>query len=298
MSSVITPVSEYDTSSALTVPSNGDDLDADVVKDVLQVISDRAEVAKDSVLGLLLGAESFEVAQGGTRTSFTLTLGNIRAAVLECADGVIRSMAATGISITQTSVEGGGGDLTAAAAWWYVYLYSASGTLAYEISTTAPTADLTWKTGSVGEKRYVGCFRTTAAGVPIAVRAQGRRYFYRVTDLGATDTQVLNAGGATSYTDVDCSAFVPPHARMIELDAYLAPNTAATTAIGGATLRKNGAAGAGVIGMNCGTGTQWPAMERALWIEGDASRIVEYRVSTSTGTDYPALTLYVYGFVE
>ena len=28
MSSVITPVSEYDTSSALTVPSNGDDLDA------------------------------------------------------------------------------------------------------------------------------------------------------------------------------------------------------------------------------------------------------------------------------
>lgn len=298
MSSVITPVSEYDTSSALTVPSNGDDLDADVVKDVLQVISDRAELAKDSVLGLLLGAESFGVAAGGTRTSFTITLGNIRAAVLECADGVIRSMSATGISITQTSVEGGGGDLTAAAAWWYVYLYSASGTLAYEISTTAPTADLTWKTGSVGEKRYVGCFRTTAAGVPIAVRAQGRRYFYRVTDLGATDTQVLNAGGATSYTDVDCSAFVPPHARMIELDAYLAPNTAATTAIGGATLRKNGAAGAGVIGMNCGTGTQWPAMERALWIEGDASRIVEYRVSTSTGTDYPALTLYVYGFVE
>ena len=118
MSSVITPVSEYDTSSALTVPSNGDDLDADVVKDVLQVISDRAEVAKDSVLGLLLGAESFEVAAGGTRTSFTITLGNIRAAVLECADGVIRSMSATGISITQTSVEGGGGDLTAAAAWW------------------------------------------------------------------------------------------------------------------------------------------------------------------------------------
>lgn len=298
MSSTITPVSEYDTSSTLTVPSNGDDLDADVVKDVLQVLADRAEVANDSVLGTLLWSGAIALTAGGTSTSFTIALGDIRACVLECADGVVRCMSASTITLTQTSVEGGGADLTAAAQWWYIYAYSAAGTLAYEVSTTAPTSDLTWKTGSVGTKRYIGCFRTTAAGAPIAMRAHRGRYWYRITELGATDTRVLNAGGATSYTDVDLSSFVPPHARMAEIDAYLAPNTAATTAVGGATLRKNGTAGAGLIGFNCGTGTQWPAVERAVWIETDTSRVIEYQVSTSTGSDYPALTLYVYGFME
>lgn len=288
MSSVITPVSEYDTSSALTVPSNGDDLDADVVKDVLQVISDRAELAKDSVLGLLLGAESFEVAAGGTRTSFTITLGNIRAAVLECADGVIRSMSATGISITQTSVEGGGGDLTAAAAWWYVYLYSASGTLAYEISTTAPTADLTWKTGSVGEKRYVGCFRTTAAGVPIAVRAHRGRYLYRISDMAANATQVLATGTAGSFTDVDCSAFVPPHARFAEINAALVPN--AGTA--GAQMRMDGAASSGVIALSCDANV---GVDKTFTLELSSARVMEYRIASGAPN---GLYLDVMGFTE
>lgn len=288
MSSVITPVSEYDTSSALTVPSNGDDLDADVVKDVLQVIADRAEVAKDSVLGTLLCAESFEVAAGGTRTSFTLTLGNIRAAVLECEDGVIRSMAATGISITQTSVEGGGGDLTAAAQWWYVYLYSAAGTLAYEISTTAPTADLTWKTGSVKKKRYVGCFRTTAAGVPIAVRAHRGRYLYRISDMAANATQVLATGTAGSFTDVNCSAFVPPHARFAEINAALIPN--AGTA--GAQMRMDGAASSGVIALSCDANV---GVDKTFTMELSSARVMEYRIASGTPT---GLYLDVMGFSE
>lgn len=288
MSSTITPVSEYDSSATLTAPANGDDLDADVVAAVLQIIADRAEVAKDSVLGTLLCAESFEVAAGGTRTSFTLTLGNIRAAVLECEDGVIRSMAATAISITETSVEGGGGDLTAAAQWWYVYLYSAAGTLAYEISTTAPTADLTWKTGSVKKKRYVGCFRTTAAGVPIAVRAHRGRYLYRVSDMAANTTRVLATGTAGSFTDVDCSAFVPPHARFAEINALLVPN--AGTA--GSQMRMDGAASAGVIALSCDASV---GADKTFTIELSAARVMEYRISSGAPT---GLYLDVMGFTE
>lgn len=288
MSSTLTPVSEYDTSSTLTVPSNGDDLDADVVKDVLQLLADRALLAKDAMLGLLLAAESFEVAAGGTLTSFTIALGDIRSVVLECADGVVRSIAATGISITQTSIEGGGGTLGASAQWWYVYLHSASGTLAYEISTTAPTADLTWKTGSVGTKRYVGCFRTTAAGAPIAVRAHRGRYLYRISDMAANATQVLATGTAGSFTNVDCSAFVPPHARLAEINAALVPNAVPA----GAQMRMDGAASSGVVALSCDANV---VVDKTFTLEMSASRVMEYRISSGTPT---GLYLDVMGFTE
>lgn len=296
MATTLTPDPKY--TSTLVMSDNGEDLDADVVKDVLQVLGDRAALAKDAVLGALRGADTIEVAPGGSATSFSITIGDIRALTLVCGDGVVRCLAAASIAaVTQAAVEGGGATLGASTKFWYLYASAATTTVAFEVSDIAPTADRVWKTGSVGTKRYVGCV-PAVSGTPIALRAHRGRYWYRITELGANDTRVLNAGSATSYTDVDLSSFVPPHARMAEIDAYLAPNTAVSTAVGGATLRKNGTAAAGVLGMNCGTGAQWPAVERSEWIETDASRLIEYRVSTSSGTDYPALSLYVYGFAE
>ena len=293
MATAITPVSQYD--DTLTTPENGDDLDADVVAAALQVLGDRALLARDGLLGLLSGAEVLEVPAGGTLTSFTLSLGNIRGVVLTCGDGATRCLADSTISVTEADIEGGGGTLGAVAQWWHVYAYAATTTLAYEISTTAPTADLVWKAGSVGTKRYLGCFPTTGSGAPIALRKCRGRYLYSLSDLGATALRVLTAGSATSYTDVDLSGFVPPHGRRAELSAYLIPNTTVATSIGSATLRKNGAGSAGVVGIECGTGTQWPSVERVFSLECDSSQLVEYRVA---GTNAPTINVDVIGFEE
>jgi hypothetical protein len=144
-------------------------------------------------------------------------------------------------------------------------------------------------------RRYLGCFRTTSGGAPIAVTAYRGRYSYRVSDLGATALRVLTAGADTAYTDVDLSALVPAHSRLAELSAYLIPNTAVATTIGSATLRRKGGTVGGVVGVECGTGTQWPSVERSFWIETDTNQDVQYKVA---GANAPTINLDVIGFQE
>jgi autotransporter-associated beta strand protein len=58
-----------------------------------------------------------------------------------------------------------------------------AGVLTYDVSTTAPDAPLTWKTGAVGTHRYLFCFHTSSAGVPLAMQMSRGRYLYRLSAL-------------------------------------------------------------------------------------------------------------------
>ena len=274
--------------ASVAVPATGEARTAASVATPFQELTNRSAAARDGLLGLLSGADVLEVPAGGTLTSFTLSLGNIRGVVLTCGDGATRCLADSTISVTEADIEGGGGTLGAVAQWWHVYAYAATTTLAYEISTTAPTADLVWKAGSVGTKRYLGCFPTTGSGAPIALRKCRGRYLYRICDMSANATQVLATGTAGSFTNVDCSAFVPPHARIAEINAYLLPN--AGTA--GAQMRTDGAASSGVIALSCDANV---GVDKTFSIELSSSQILEYRIASGTPT---GLYLDVMGFEE
>lgn len=299
MSTSIATTAQY-TSASATVPEDGDDLDAAVVEAAFQVALDRAHYARGGLWGQHLAAERFGVSPGGTSTVFAVTIGAISSLCVRDSSGTWRPYTVS----SETTLDLGDVEGTPAAlsnsTWYYVYAYSdGTTTLKFLINTTAPDATGLWQSaGGDALRRYLGCFRTTSGGAPIAVTAYRGRYSYRVSDLGATALRALSAGGATSYADVDLSTLVPPHSRLAELGLYLAPNTAATTAIGGATLRRKGGTVGGVIGANCGTGTQWPAVERVVWLETDTNQDIQYQVSTSTGSDYPALTVDVLGFQE
>lgn len=295
----ITTVAQY-TSGTADHPENGDALDADEIRAELQIALDRAHYARGGLWGQHLAAERFGVSPGGTSTVFAVTIGAISSLCVRDSSGTWRPYyVAAETTLTLANVEGTPAALSNST-WYYVYAYSdGTTTLRFIINTTAPDATGLWQSaGGDALRRYIGCFRTTSGGAPIAVTAYRGRYSYRVSDLGATALRVLSAGGGTSYTDVDLSALVPPHSRLAELNLYLAPNTAVSTAVGGATLRRKGGTVGGVVGINCGTGAQWPSAERAAWLETDTSQDVQYQVSTSSGTDYPALTVDVLGFQE
>lgn len=296
MATTISTTAEY-TADDATVPENGDDLDATVVEAALQVALNRAHYARGGLWGQHLAAERFGVSPGGTSTVFAVTVGAISSLCVRDATGTWRPYyVAAETTLTLAHVEGAPAALSNSA-WYYVYAYSdGTTTLKFLINTTAPDATGLWQSaGGDALRRYIGCFRTTSGGAPIAVTAYRGRYSYRVSDLGATALRVLTAGSDTSYTDVDLSALVPPHSRLVEISAYLIPNTAVATTIGSATLRRKGGTVGGVVGVECGTGTQWPSVERSFWLETDTNQDVQYKVA---GANAPTINLDVIGFQE
>ncbi len=99
----------------------------------------------------------------------------------------------------------------AASTWYHAYLYSNAGTPDVEVTTTAPgtpySGTARTKTGDTS-RRYIGSFRTTTGGAITKFRHEGNliEYIDVIANYGG---QVLNAGMATSPTNVSCSAVVP-----------------------------------------------------------------------------------------
>ncbi|MDO9016687.1 MAG: hypothetical protein Q8S73_37865 [Deltaproteobacteria bacterium] len=121
------------------------------------------------------------------------------------------------------------GALSAVAAWRYVYAYNNAGVLALQHSLDAPDASLTWKSTGVGTHRYLGCFRTDAAGAVMPFRATRGRYLYRrsamlgvAADLASDGLRALNDTGASAAALVDLTPVLPPHARAAIINAEIA----------------------------------------------------------------------------
>lgn len=182
---------------------------------IFQQLVNRSAAMRDMSLGYLSWSGDMAVAPGGAANNFTVTLGAINA-VLLYTGSVYKVFAYAGGTITQTKVEGGGGTLGASAKWWYVYAFvNGSGQLDFEVSDTAPNASRTLKSGD-NTRRYLGCFVTDSSGAPIPARASRGRYTYQFSATSGATLRVLNSGTATSWADVACSAWVPPHARVAQ----------------------------------------------------------------------------------
>lgn len=87
---------------------------------------------------------------------------------------------------------------------------------------------------------------------------------------------------------MSCAAFVPPHARVVELNASLVPNASAA----GAQVRMDGAAGAGVIPVST---SATHSAEKTFAMELSTSQVLEYIITSGAPT---GLYLDVMGFTE
>lgn len=293
MSHTITPVPQYDTASLVRT------VDGELISDtsgpapygpLLQALADRALYARGGLWGQLLWSGRLAVDPGGSNTVFALKLGAISSVCVKDGSGVWRPyFTAAETTLTLAHVEGAPANLSNST-WYYVYAYSdGTTTLKFLINTTAPDATGLWQSaGGDGQRRYLGCFRTNGSGAPLPVVAHSGRYIYRVSDMAANATQVLAAGTQTSFTNVACTAFVPPHVRVVEINASLVPGASAA----GAQVRMDGAAGAGVVPLST---SATHSAEKTFAMELSASQVLEYIITSGAPT---GLYLDVMGFTE
>jgi len=99
-------------------------------------------------------------------------------------------------------------NVPAAGFWAYVYLYNDEGSINYKLSQTC------YELSSSGEYRCIGAVRIGNAGSVLRFYQEGPWIIYDIPQM------VLRDGSATSFTDIDCSAYVPEISEYIQLAAY------------------------------------------------------------------------------
>ena len=197
--------------------------------ELAQTIADRLAFARDATIGTVDWNGDLSCA-GGTSSDFDITVGAINAIVTVTSGGTYHVHASAGATVTEAAIEGGGS--LAADAWYYLYAYrSGGGSLAYELSTTAPGPSRRFKTGDT-TRRYLGCVRTTAAGAPLAFEASRGQYRFRRSAIGSPDVTLrrltrTSVGSAT----LDLVPRVPPHARCVDVRCTVALGAATSAAL-------------------------------------------------------------------
>lgn len=224
--------------STITVPEDGDDLDAAVIEAVFQTLGNRSVMHRTALLGHITWTERMSVAPGGSLTSFTISIGGILRVVGNDSNGVRWASGAAATTIGVSKVEGAPGTLGASAQWWYVYAFLTTvGDVDYAISLTGPGAFGRTKDGDT-TRVYLGCFPTDATGAPYPLTRIGSRVLYRrsgitgVTGLlAANGLRLLDRNAAqTSFTAIDLRPVVPPHSYMALLRLTTIGDSAPDTA--------------------------------------------------------------------
>jgi hypothetical protein len=109
----------------------------------------------------------------------------------------------------------------AANTWYHSYLTVSGSTVGVEAVTTAPASPYSGtaraKTGDTS-RRYIGSFRTDAAGAIYNFRQSGTDIYY-LANIFPAPFQVLANGSASTATSVSCASVVPETARIAVLIA-------------------------------------------------------------------------------
>lgn len=189
--------------------------------------------------------------------------------------------------------------------WWYVYAKSdgaATPAVTYEFSQTAPDAYRVLKTGDATRRFICSVYVTVATAAAERVlsfhKSRGRVH-YRFAGLGINSFRALSAGSATSATDVSLATFLPPHARIAELQLMMLNGTtgtayAAKVAPKGDTIAASAAEDCQLcITTIAGDVTGSPQRMRGLTLT-DSSQVVSYLVSGAS----VALTIHVCSFID
>lgn len=216
MSHTITPVVQYD-AAAITLPDDGDANTIESLDPAFQKLADRAQFGLSGVASRIQWAETVTVDANGSSTVFAVHVGGIQMIALARVDGTYRLAFAAAATLTASHLESGsalGND-----EWRYIYAYDpGDGTVAYQLSTTAPTASLTYKSGAGGfVYRYLGCFRTSGAGAPLPQSTVGRFTVYSQPFVGGANA-ATGTGPTSGFAALSLATRVPPHARVAICD--------------------------------------------------------------------------------
>lgn len=96
---------------------------------------------------------------------------------------------------------------------------STSGVLGFEVTTSAPDSAV-YRTVSAEQRRLLASFVTDTDGIPRPGVARERGFTFRART--GDDLKALDAGHATSVTQVDLTTWAPARATVVHLVAYLA----------------------------------------------------------------------------
>ncbi len=208
-----------------TRPQDGDDAYMDAgaapLMPVLQHLYNAAGALRIAVLGQMSGGDRMSVDPGGTNTVFAVRVSRV-VGLLSRQTGstpIYATYTAAETVLDLTDVDGSPANLSNST-WYYVYAFcNGTATTQAYISTVAPEASLTWRTGAEGVDRYIGCFRTNGSGAPLPVRMHRGRYTYRMSRIGFGG-YLSKTITSTSWTAYDFSTGLPPHARVAHLRLF------------------------------------------------------------------------------
>ncbi len=293
----VTPVDEY--AGTITFPDNGDDLEAPDVEAVIQILANRGKHLLDATAGLAVWGWKLRVAPGGAASGNTGVFVPMIEA-LNLLSGTSRYAERLSGETQLTTADHFGGGTLPNSSWLYIYAKVSASALALEISADAPEAGLVWKSGAGGTHRYLGCFRTDSFGVPIPMQMARGTYRYDLSEVTASVLQALNITSAvpTSFSNVDCSALIPPHATLGHFRIEMV--NADATNWGRTELRKDGAT-TDVLQVDCPpAGASHSAYHRECFdLQVSAStRVIEYRAVTSSSRADCDISIQVLGFSE
>lgn len=259
---------------SITVPEDGDDADEASLLGAFQEITNRLRYLLERALGdgglvwsgLLYCTGASNVL--GIGPIHTLTLANKR-----FQNTVVATYAPTSPALAPST-------------HYYLYAANPAGSLTFEHDTVAPDGALWWKSTD-STRRYLGCFRTKADGNIAAFRARRGRYTVRRSAIAQADNAVTGLT-ATAWADASLATLVPPHARVVRLDARI--GTSANPAH--IELRTKGDTTSYAIYETIDV-PSGQVTSRAVELETDAAQTLQYQVTAGD-----SLALELVGFDE
>lgn len=287
MSTNIIDVSQF--TDPVVAPADGDTRNAASVNVAFQALADRTRLLLDATIVRLVWSGDFSVADGGTLTSFSISVGAIGQLLAADSSADYHVANATAGTVTQAHILGGGGTLGAVAQWWYVYAYVTTlGAVSYEVTTTAPESSRRCKLADA-TRAYLGCFRTLASGAPLPAQKANGRYLYRASALGSNELRVVNVSTATGATAQSLATLVPPHGRIARLLLSVSGD------VNQAALSIFYPGDTAAESASCYAASGGASNQIHVDVPTDASQVVDYSL---TGTGSPSGVVRVLGFYE
>ncbi len=304
MTATITPTAKH-TGATITRPVDGEGAYMDggtaPLAPILQTLADRAQYARGSTWGTLIGGEEYSVDSGGTSTVFTARVNAFEAITIRDSTGVFWPLyTSADTTWSLADVEGAPANLSNST-WYYCYLgVSTAGVLTRQISTTAPGASRKWKSTAIDQQRYIGCFHTTSSGAPIPLRALRGRYLYRYSAANGHGGGAETISATQAFTDLDLNGYLPPHARIAHMHYELINDDTTSGDEVASAIRTNGETTSSLsvqVPHASGAGLDNASRAHVFFeIETDSSQRVEVQV-TGSSTSF-LVNLYVRGFSE
>lgn len=296
MSASYSPTAEFTDST--TVLADGDAASATNLNAAPKKALDRAAYLRAATDGLLVWERKARVAAGGDSSASTGVYCPAIEAVALLDGSTWKAFSLASETQLTVATHAGGVALTADT-WYYVYAYVSGGALALQISADAPGADGIWKSGATSTHRYLFCFRTGTGTTVLPMTMRSGVYRYDLSEQSASVLQVLNITSAvpTSWTNIDCSARIPPRAvlgtfriEMINADA---------TNWGRTELRKDGAT-TDLMQVDCPpAGAAHSAYHREQFdLQTSSAQVIEYQRISSASYANCDIIVSALGFTE